>query len=192
MTLKKKVFENIVGNGENAGNHHFLLFTQCFLHYQGQKSSFQLHLLCHLQINGQVNLDKSKILLFGIELTGLKKNPFLLFLGCFLTNHVSHIHFAIACWLVVLGLNATLTATVISWRPVTHICFLAFPVLTQLFFPKTLTTFLTCFCRGKRRKYAGKKSRLNRGSNSQPPGHEFDTFTTEPPGQGYFVIGKCH
>ena len=37
------------------------------------------------------------------------------------------------------------------------------PVLTQLFFPKPLTTFLTCFCRGERRKYAGKKSCLNRG-----------------------------
>ena len=58
------------------------------------------------------------------------------------------------------------------------------PVLTQLFFPKPPTTFLTCFCRGERRKYAGKKSRLNRGSNSQPPGHEFDTLTTEPPGSG--------
>ena len=31
------------------------------------------------------------------------------------------------------------------------------PVLTQLFFPKPPTTFLTCFCRGERRKYAGKK-----------------------------------
>ena len=59
------------------------------------------------------------------------------------------------------------------------------PVLTQLFFPKPLTTFLTCFCRGERRKYAGKKSRLNRGSNSQPPGHESDTLTTEPPGRGW-------
>ena len=55
------------------------------------------------------------------------------------------------------------------------------PVLTQLFFPKPLTTFLTCLCRGERQKYAGKKSRLNRGSNSQPPGHESDTLTTEPP-----------
>ena len=36
------------------------------------------------------------------------------------------------------------------------------PVLTQLFFPKPPTTFLTCFCRDDRRKYAGKKSRLNR------------------------------
>ena len=58
------------------------------------------------------------------------------------------------------------------------------PVQTQLFFPKPLTTFLTCFCRGERQKYAGKKSRLNRGSNSQPPGHESNTLTTEPPGWG--------
>ena len=54
-------------------------------------------------------------------------------------------------------------------------------VLTQLFLPKPPTTFLTRFCRGKGRKYAG-KSRLNRGSNLQPPGHESDTLITEPPG----------
>ena len=54
------------------------------------------------------------------------------------------------------------------------------PVLTQLFFPKPLTTFLTCFYRGERRKYAGKKSRLSRGSNSQPPGDESDKLTSEP------------
>ena len=89
-------------------------------------------------------------------------------------------------WLVVLGFNATLTAKVISWRSLMHLCFLVFlsPVLTQLLFPKPLTTFLTCFCRGERRKYAGKKSRLNRGSNSQPPGLESDSLTTEPPGRG--------
>ena len=59
-------------------------------------------------------------------------------------------------------------------------------VLTQLFFPKPPTTFLTCFCRGERRKYARKKSRLNQGWNSQPPGHESDMLTTEPPGRGSF------
>ena len=63
------------------------------------------------------------------------------------------------------------------------------PVLTQLFFPKPPTTFLTCFCRGERRKYAGKKNRLNRGSNSQPPGHESDTLTTEPPGRSSSKTG---
>ena len=55
------------------------------------------------------------------------------------------------------------------------------PVLTQLFFPKPPTTFLTCFCRGERQKYAGKKSRLNRESNSHSPGRQLDTLTTEPP-----------
>ena len=57
------------------------------------------------------------------------------------------------------------------------------PVLTQLFFPKPPTTFLT----GERQKYAGKKSRLNWGSNSQPPGHESNMLTNEPPGRGLFT-----
>ena len=70
------------------------------------------------------------------------------------------------------------TVKVISWQSVTHMCFLAF---SQLFFPKPPSTFLTCFCRGERRKYARKKTCLNRGSNSQPPGHESYTLTTEPP-----------
>ena len=52
------------------------------------------------------------------------------------------------------------------------------PVLTQCFFQKPQTTFLTCFCRGEKRKYAGKKSRLNWGSNSQATGHESDTLTS--------------
>ena len=58
------------------------------------------------------------------------------------------------------------------------------PKLTQFFFPKPPTTFLTCFCRSERQKYTGKESRLKRISNSQPPGHESNTQTTEPPGQG--------
>ena len=102
-------------------------------------------------------------------------------------------HYGYRIWLlVVLGFNTTLTAKVISWRSVTHV-FPGFliPVLTQLFFPKPPTTFLTCFCRGERRKYAGKKSCLNRGSNSQPPGHESDTLTTEPPGQGMCIGEKA-
>ena len=64
------------------------------------------------------------------------------------------------------------------------------PVLTQLFFPKPLTTFLRCFCRGERRKYAGMISHLSRGSNSQPPGHESDTLITEPPGRGVLQGSK--
>ena len=58
---------------------------------------------------------------------------------------------------------------------------LSTPVLTQL--SKSPTTFLTCFGKGERRKDAGKKVRLNQGSNSQPPGHDSDTLKTEPPGQ---------
>ena len=86
-------------------------------------------------------------------------------------------------WLVILGFNVTLTAKVISWRLVTQMFPGSLtPVLTQLFFPKPLTTFLTCFCRSERRKYAQKKVRLIRGSNLQPPGHESDTLTTELPG----------
>ena len=60
------------------------------------------------------------------------------------------------------------------------------PVLTQPFFPKPPTTFITC--RGERRKYAGKKSLLKQGSNSQPPGHESDTLTTEPPGRDEIML----
>ena len=33
------------------------------------------------------------------------------------------------------------------------------PVIKQLFFPKPLTTFLTCFSRGEQRKYASNKFR---------------------------------
>ena len=58
------------------------------------------------------------------------------------------------------------------------------PVLTQLFAPKPPTTFLTCFCGSESRKYAGKKVRLSKGPNSQPPGHVSDTLTTEPPEKG--------
>ena len=39
-------------------------------------------------------------------------------------------------WLVVLGFNATLTAKVISWRSVTHMCFLAFSHQYKTFLSK--------------------------------------------------------
>ena len=80
---------------------------------------------------------------------------------------------------------------VISWRSVTHMCFLAFSHQYQnkIFFPKPPNTFLTCFCWGGRRKYAGKKVRFNRGSNSQPPGYESDTLTTVPSAQDTNLCG---
>ena len=83
-------------------------------------------------------------------------------------------------WLVGLRFNATFRTKVISWRSVTYMCFLAVSHQYQhnLSFRSHRLSFLTCFCRGERRNYAGKKLRLNRGSTSQPPGHESDTLTT--------------
>ena len=49
-TIDKKAKENTMGKGENAGNHHFLLFPQCFLLYLGQKSSFWQGLFCRLEM----------------------------------------------------------------------------------------------------------------------------------------------
>ena len=43
---------------------------------------------------------------------------------------------------------------------------------------------------GERRKYAGKKFCLEHVSNSQPPGHESDTLTTEPSGRGEDYDGE--
>ena len=40
MTLNEKALENIVRKGENAGNQHFLLFLQCFVHVQKHVSIF--------------------------------------------------------------------------------------------------------------------------------------------------------
>ena len=39
-----------MGKGENAGNQHFLLFSQCFLTYQREKSSLEQHVICHLKM----------------------------------------------------------------------------------------------------------------------------------------------
>ena len=50
MTPGKTPFENVVGKGENAGNQGFVLFPQCFLPYQRQKSAFDLHLFYRLQM----------------------------------------------------------------------------------------------------------------------------------------------
>ena len=55
--LEKKLFQNIVGKGENAGNKHFLLFPQSFLLYQRQKLSCMLH----LSSANAFNLNKLKI-----------------------------------------------------------------------------------------------------------------------------------
>ena len=59
-TLKNKAFENILGKGENASNQYFLLFPQCFLPYQRQRSP----VICKCFQFGPV-----QILSFGKELT---------------------------------------------------------------------------------------------------------------------------
>ena len=61
MTLGKRPFENIVGKRENAGNHNFLLFPQCFLPFPKQISTFWLNDL--LSANA-LNLNWSKIYYF--------------------------------------------------------------------------------------------------------------------------------
>ena len=106
------------------------------------------------------------------------------------TKFINWITF-LSIWMVVLGFNTTLTAKVISWQSVMYMFpgFLT-PVLTQLFFPKPPNTFLTCFCRGERWKYAGKKVSLNWGWYSQPTGHESNTLTTEPPWRGPLNMDK--
>ena len=90
-------------------------------------------------------------------------------------------------WLVVLGLNTTLTAKVISWWSVTHTCFLAFlmPVLTQLSFQSHQLLFLHASAEVRGKNYLERKF----VSNSQPPGYESAKLTTESPGQG--SDGKC-
>ena len=48
------------------------------------------------------------------------------------------------------------------------------------FFPKPPTSFLTCFSRDERRKYAEEKFCLNSVLNPQTPGHESYMLTTNP------------
>ena len=62
---KRKAFEKIVGKGENAGNQHFLLSQQCFLHYQDR--SYKIRDL-YFVVSKCMNLVQSKIMSFGKEL----------------------------------------------------------------------------------------------------------------------------
>ena len=97
---------------------------------------------------------------------------------------------AVVMWKVVLEFNVTLIAKVISWRLVTHMCFLGFShqVLTQLSFPshRLLFSHASADMRGKdtaERKFA---STGNRTYNH----HESITLTTEPPGRGSYVESR--
>ena len=79
-----------------------------------------------------------------------------------------------------------LTDRVISWWSMTHMCFLAFSHQYHHKFSfqshRLLFSHASAEVRGE--KYARKKVCLNRGSNSQPPGHESETLTTQPPWKG--------
>ena len=66
-------FENIVGKGEIAGNRQFLLFSQCFLPFPEQVQVFHSHLF--LSSANAFNLNQSKILSFGKELTLFQTSP---------------------------------------------------------------------------------------------------------------------
>ena len=75
-------------------------------------------------------------------------------------------------WFVVLGFNATLTGHIIAVGDAHLFPGFLTPVLTQLFFPKPPTTFLSCFCRGERRKPPERKftSTGDRTNNHQVMG----------------------
>ena len=69
MTLKKNLYENIVGKKENAGKQHVLLFQQFFFLPTSKRiSAFtKLHLFCHLAVSAFYS-DPLKNLLFSKEL----------------------------------------------------------------------------------------------------------------------------
>ena len=69
MTQGKKPFENIEGEGENAGNQHFLLFPDCF-----QPDQTHIIILSTLILSSAnaFKLDQSKILSFGRVNKGMK------------------------------------------------------------------------------------------------------------------------
>ena len=87
-------------------------------------------------------------------------------------------------WFAVLEFNATLTAKVISWRSVTHMCFLAFS--HQYYFLSKATDYFSRMFHAEiggentpERKFASTGYRTQ-----SHQGHESDTFSTEPPGRG--------
>ena len=73
-TLSKNPFQNIAGKGENAGDQHFLFFRNCFQPYPSNHSSlskYTIIILANFILSSAnaFNLDQSRILLFGKELT---------------------------------------------------------------------------------------------------------------------------
>ena len=61
-----QVYENIVGNGENAGSQHFLLLPTIIQTHSKSNFIFEPYSFC---LANALNLDWCKILLLGKELT---------------------------------------------------------------------------------------------------------------------------
>ena len=72
--LKKKPFENRVGEGENGSNQHCLLFPTMFSTHP--KTNFIFSVTFSLLSANAFNLDQSKILLFGTELALSQRTKF--------------------------------------------------------------------------------------------------------------------
>ena len=81
-TLKKKPFENIEGNGENAGNQNFFPFPSVFYPSQ-DKFSFFSHINFILSSANAFNLDQSKNLLFGKKLKVNKQQEHRMWMSTF-------------------------------------------------------------------------------------------------------------
>ena len=79
-TWEKKAFENSFGKGENAGNQQFLFF-QHFFPFPAMFSilpnpNFNFWIIIILSSASNLNMEKSKIKLFGKELTHYETTKF--------------------------------------------------------------------------------------------------------------------
>ena len=113
----------MVGRGEDAGfpkcYHHFLLFPKYYHQFLLLPQCFQKDFTCR----------SSKVLFVRLRVNPIPRNPELE--KVFKNNegkgkNETEEKLNLYELLVVLGFNATLTAKVISWRSMTHMCFLAF------------------------------------------------------------------
>ena len=99
-------------------------------------------------------------------------------------------------WLVVLRFIATLTAKVISCRQwCTCVSWLSHTSTNTTFLSKATDDFSHMLLQRWEAKIRRKENLPQPGLNSQPPGHEFDTLTTEPPGWGHLcdsLYQACH
>ena len=129
---ERAIRDSLVGQDASCRFSRPSPFSTCPLtHYQMTNFRlFQIERLCRRQF--QIRRKWQKVIQTGRKHCGKRRNcslqaicpfPTVFSKGLF-PRGVKRCH--CVGWLVVLGLNATLTAKVISWRSVTHICFLAF------------------------------------------------------------------